>query len=168
MGLLSVELVCLSDDRAGACPSEHGLLILVKTKEGPLLLDSGASGLFLENARKLGADIGKTVVLTHGHYDHGDGLKFLPKGMKLYSHPDAFLKRYRKSDSSYIGIDRAREDLENAGFEIVLSREPVEIFKGIWFLGEISRMSGASGSSMTDETTFFLTIPGLLLRPRGA
>ncbi len=55
---------------------EHGLSLLVETRTNTILFDSGASDLFLRNAKVLGIDLRKvdTFVLSHGHYDHGGGL----------------------------------------------------------------------------------------------
>lgn len=58
---------------------EHGLSLYMETMNTNLLLDSGQSEAFLENARILGIDLPKldAVVLSHGHYDHGGGLNAL-------------------------------------------------------------------------------------------
>ena len=58
------------------CGTEHGLSLYIETKEHRLLFDTGASGLMLENAAKLGVDPGlvEMVILSHGHYDHGGGI----------------------------------------------------------------------------------------------
>lgn len=55
---------------------EHGLSVYINYKGTPLLLDGGSSGKFMENAKSLEVDITqiKLAVLSHGHYDHGDGL----------------------------------------------------------------------------------------------
>lgn len=56
---------------------EHGLSFYVETTGHRLLFDVGATGAFLENARQAGIKIGDvdTVIISHGHYDHGGGLK---------------------------------------------------------------------------------------------
>jgi len=57
-------------------PSEHGLSLYIETQKHRLLFDFGQSGLFLENAEKMGVDVGgvDTAILSHGHYDHGGGI----------------------------------------------------------------------------------------------
>ena len=56
---------------------EWGLSILIEADDRRILLDTGASGLFAENADRLGIDLGSVDVgvLSHAHYDHADGLE---------------------------------------------------------------------------------------------
>lgn len=92
---------------------EHGLSLYIETKNHKILFDTGASNLFLQNAEKLNVDIASvdTVILSHGHYDHGGGLSsFLDKNFKakVYIHNKAFELHYsKKSNESLndIGIN---------------------------------------------------------------
>ena len=62
----NTELVC-----------EHGLSFYLETALHKVLFDLGASGGFLKNARALRIDLTQvdTVILSHGHNDHGGGLR---------------------------------------------------------------------------------------------
>lgn len=62
-------------DRADLMP-EFGLSLLIETGETTVLLDTGSSGRFSQNARALGIDLEAVdwLVISHGHYDHGGGL----------------------------------------------------------------------------------------------
>jgi len=69
----------LSDNRtdaSGIFVAEHGLSVLLDTSERQILLDTGASDIFLQNARRLGVDLSQVdyVFLSHGHADHTGGL----------------------------------------------------------------------------------------------
>ena len=57
--------------------AEWGLAIYIEYNGKKILLDTGASGLFAENAEKLGINLEQVDfgVLSHAHYDHADGLE---------------------------------------------------------------------------------------------
>ncbi len=64
--------------------SEHGLSLYIETKYHRILFDVGASELFLENSKRMDVNIADVdfLVISHGHYDHGGGLKAFLQGMK--------------------------------------------------------------------------------------
>jgi 7,8-dihydropterin-6-yl-methyl-4-(beta-D-ribofuranosyl)aminobenzene 5'-phosphate synthase len=93
--------------------NEHGLSLYIETETHKLLFDVGASGLFAENAKKLGVDLCEvdTLVISHGHYDHGGGLEtFLKINDKaaIYINGQAFENHYSKraDGEAYIGLDQ--------------------------------------------------------------
>lgn len=94
--------------------TEHGLSLYIETTNHKLLFDVGASGLFLENAKKLNVDIEEvdTVIISHGHYDHGGGLgAFLGVNTKakIYVSQRAFDDIYANRPggvTAYIGLDQ--------------------------------------------------------------
>jgi 7,8-dihydropterin-6-yl-methyl-4-(beta-D-ribofuranosyl)aminobenzene 5'-phosphate synthase len=59
---------------------EWGLSILAEYKDKKILVDAGASSLFLENMKKLGIDVRDIDigVLSHAHYDHANGIPVFP------------------------------------------------------------------------------------------
>jgi 7,8-dihydropterin-6-yl-methyl-4-(beta-D-ribofuranosyl)aminobenzene 5'-phosphate synthase len=75
--------------------SAHGLSLYIETDTHKILFDTGPNGLFADNAQKLGIDPAAvdTLVISHGHADHGGGLKrFLEINSKaqIYVRPTAF------------------------------------------------------------------------------
>ena len=68
----------LSDNRTQnpSLETEHGLSILLETEKHRILLDSGASDVFIRNAEKMGIDLSMVdyVFISHGHSDHAGGL----------------------------------------------------------------------------------------------
>ena len=89
-------------------PSEHGLSLYIETENNTILFDTGQSGLFSENAKKLGLDLSSVdiMVLSHGHYDHGGGIKEflkLNKTAPVYMSKYAFEPHY--NGERYIGLD---------------------------------------------------------------
>lgn len=91
--------------------AEHGLSLYIETGEYRILFDAGQTGAFADNAEKLGIDLSKVdlAVLSHGHYDHGGGLRrFLEinKTAPVWMNPHAFGEHYNGSEE-YIGLDPA-------------------------------------------------------------
>jgi len=120
--------------------SEHGLSYLIEADK-KILFDFGQSDIFLKNAKLLNIDLEKidTCVLSHGHYDHGNGLKHL-KNKKLITHPHSFQKKYRKKDNSYIGLSFSEKNAKEK-YKLTLSKKPLKISNEITFLGEIPRLN---------------------------
>lgn len=94
--------------------AEHGVSFWLELGRIRLLFDAGQSDLFLRNARHLGIDLrtADSVILSHGHYDHGGGLAFFPgwsRGPRLLAHPEAFVNkagRFEKSGLPWTLSDR--------------------------------------------------------------
>lgn len=91
------------------CRAEHGLSVYMETKKHRLLVDTGASDAFLENAKVLGIDLTKvdTLILSHGHYDHAGGILAF---RALNPHAAIYMQRSATEDyyhgERYIGIDK--------------------------------------------------------------
>lgn len=92
---------------------EHGLCLYIETKTHKMLYDLGQSDLFIENASKMNINLQEvdTVIISHGHYDHGGGLKAfinINSKAKVYIHSFAFEKYYSMRDEdefAYIGLN---------------------------------------------------------------
>jgi 7,8-dihydropterin-6-yl-methyl-4-(beta-D-ribofuranosyl)aminobenzene 5'-phosphate synthase len=131
---------------------EPGVSFFIEDGSKKILFDVGYSGLFIENAFKMGIDLLDIdfVVLSHGHLDHTWGLDPLVrliteakiegidhKTPTLVAHPDAFLSR-KVDGLGEIGPLISEEDLSRH-FEMALSRGPFWLTDRLVFLGEIER-----------------------------
>jgi len=137
-----MKIYVLTDNHASKdFSAEWGLSLLIKHDYKNILFDFGNSDLFLKNAKKLGIDLSLVnyYILSHGHWDHGDGLAYLKEKKKLICHPSAFIKRYRKT-GAYIGLSFDIEEAKEK-FELCLTREPYMISENIIFLGNIPRIT---------------------------
>lgn len=111
-----MKIYCLMENTASGVDflSEHGLSLFIDTGKHKILFDMGQSDGFSENAKKLGLDLGTVdiAILSHGHYDHGGGLKkFLEINdqASVYMSSHAFEPHYNGT-SKYIGLDVALKD----------------------------------------------------------
>ena len=122
----------------GILSGEWGLCIYIEYGEKHILLDTGASDLFVQNAEKLGLDLTAVdaAVLSHAHYDHANGMEAFFRcnsrakfyvghtcGADCY-YKKLFLRRY-------IGVPKTvlqdfRDRIVYAG------KEPTEILPGVY------------------------------------
>jgi len=136
-----LKITVLIDNQAGRwCRAEHGLSYLIEA-DRKVLFDTGSSDLISFNADILKIDLQQieTIVLSHGHDDHTGGLISF-SGQKLVCHTDVFLKRYRKSNLTSLGIRWTEEEISKK-FKLQKSKEPVWLSQQICFLGEIPRQN---------------------------
>ena len=118
---------------------EWGLSIYIEYKGHRILLDTGTTDLFYQNAQSLGIDLASVDfgVLSHAHYDHADGMEtffvhnkkapfYLRKGSRenCYSKKDGTLK--------YIGIRRGY--LEQYRDRIIYADDDYEVIPNVWLL----------------------------------
>ena len=91
--------------------AENGLSLFIEFDERKILFDTGQSDLFIYNAEKLGIDLSQVdyLVIAHGHFDHGGGLKHFLKinqKAKTFLHINAAHKFYTRIFGSipyYVG-----------------------------------------------------------------
>lgn len=128
--------------------AEHGLSLLIEHEGKRWLFDTGQTDVFMKNAALLGERLMglNGIILSHGHFDHCGGLKFLAEEYRkagidmppVYVRETAFLgKTAINSDRRtyrIIGIPWKRELIESS---IRLTERKQEIAPGVWVLGDI-------------------------------
>lgn len=155
-----MKFIILSENRDNGCfLGEGGLSIYLEVNGNRFLLDTGYSNLFLENAQKLNIDVDSvdTVILTHGHADHTNGVAYLKPDKTIIMHPEGFKERYSKRKKEYAGFPMTKEELE-AKHNVVLTKEAIEVFENVFYLGEIPmivpfEMDGNYGTTLDSELT---------------
>ena len=138
-----MKITVLTDNVAGGkFLAEHGLSYLIEIDGEKVLFDTGHTDVFLKNAEKLGIDIHpevKTVVLSHGHWDHGGGLQYIGN-KNLITHPDSFSKRFGKSNHRPVGLKLSRKEIQQK-FNLTETINYYQISTNLFFLGEIPRLN---------------------------
>lgn len=133
--------ILVDNDAQEGLGCEWGFSALIETDNGTtILLDSGASGLFVQNARDLGIDLNDVdcCVLSHAHFDHADGFgdffainSCAPLLIRNSCDEDCYSDA--KGDMTYVGIQKGLLE-EHAG-RIERVDSTVEFAPGAWLLG---------------------------------
>lgn len=129
---------------------EHGLSLYIRYRGRELLLDAGSSGRFADNAQALGVDLSavETAVLSHGHYDHADGLRRffqINSRAKVYMRPGAAGGYFAMDPGRprYIGIHR--DILEQSRDRFVSVEGPYALMEGAWLIPDTVRDPAFAG-----------------------
>ena len=132
--------------------AEPGFSVYLETDGFKILVDTGYSDVFLQNANRLGLSLRDLdyVLLSHSHLDHTWGLdplirvltesafeKIPCKRPRLLFHPDALLSRtFHETDEFGMLITESRLARY---FDLVPSVKPYFITEKLAFLGQIER-----------------------------
>ncbi|MBR3771761.1 MAG: MBL fold metallo-hydrolase, partial [Clostridium sp.] len=109
--------------------AEHGLSLYIEHPEANILFDTGQTGDFLANAQILGKNLADVnhVIISHGHYDHGNGLprllsaNILSKTADLIVGQEFFHLKYKKLEDetySYNGVSLTEQDILSTGIQL--------------------------------------------------
>lgn len=146
--------------------AKHGLSFIVEAKSGDVevcvLMDTGPSAeALLSNVDVIGVNLRKidAIMLSHGHYDHTNGLigvlQSTGKRVPVLAHPKAFNPKFEvKPKLRFIGSAFAWSTVENAGGVPLLASNSVKIADSITTTGEIPR------TTTYEKTDKFLTVEG--------
>ena len=120
--------------------AEWGFAAFIQFKGYNILLDTGASPLFAENARSLGIDLASAQigVLSHAHYDHADGMDTffqINPTARFYLREGAAENCYHYGEDGlpeYIGIKRGT--LRAHAGRICFAKGNQEVLPGVWLI----------------------------------
>ncbi|MBO4754555.1 MAG: MBL fold metallo-hydrolase [Bacteroidales bacterium] len=137
----------LADNRTSnpLLETEHGLSILLETARHRVLLDTGASDLFIRNADRLGIDLDEVdyVFISHGHADHAGGLRhFLNINSKarIIVSPDALTGEYFSKRRFLHSITTTWPHLPQE--RMLLISQTCEIDEGLHVIGGFHLLDG--------------------------
>ncbi len=136
-----------------ATTAEHGLSFLVEMDGRRVLFDTGKTGAFLANAAALGADLSDldAVVLSHGHYDHGGGLRAFAAATgfrgPLWAGSGFFDAKWSDEAGGprFLGVDFGPPYLDSRGIDLRIPGDgtektrSTELFPGIHLLSGFPR-----------------------------
>ncbi|WP_165075164.1 MBL fold metallo-hydrolase [Methanogenium sp. MK-MG] len=146
--------------------SESGFSAFIRDGDVRVLFDTGFSGVFLDNARRMDIEPADAthVVFSHGHLDHTWGMQALLPELGnettegaghtppvFLSHPGVYLPR-RRPGSSEIGTLYSADVLSRFG-TVQLSKEPVWLTDRLVFLGEVPRVHAWESFTPNAEVT---------------
>lgn len=130
---MRMKLVTLIENTTGRTDlaAEHGLSVYIETGSKKILFDAGQSAAFADNARRLGVDLTAVdfAVLSHGHYDHGGGLKRFREinpDAPVYLSRQAF-GRHCNAAGKDIGLDTGLMEEKN----LIFADDGLEIAPGL-------------------------------------
>jgi len=135
----------LSDNRSNdSCLyTEHGLSILLETERHKVLLDTGASDVFVRNAEVLDIDFSTVdyVFISHGHSDHAGGLRYfleLNKQAKVIVSPDAMSGKFYSKRGNLHSITTVWP--KNIKDRLITAERTCEIADGLCVIAHISQI----------------------------
>lgn len=105
--------VVIDNISADNLSGEWGLCVYIEYNDKKILLDTGASNVFMDNAKKLNLSISDVdyAVISHAHYDHSNGMECFFKNndkAKFYLQDTSAENCYAKKwiFHKYIGLPR--------------------------------------------------------------
>lgn len=148
---MSLQITTLVENKIGehlGLQCEHGISFLIKKDDTSILFDLGQKDTFIKNAEKLSLYLFKVkhVVMSHGHYDHTGGFKYLVKkignSFKVHIKEDFFKKKYGYNGVSYeyLGNDFDKQYLLDNNIDVTYVKKDIEeIEAGVYIFSNFSR-----------------------------
>ena len=131
--------VLVDNTPAGEIQGEWGLCVYIEQGDKKILLDTGASGLFLENAKEFGIDLSEVdlAVLSHAHADHANGMPAffaINKKAKFYLQAKAGENCYSKGRFLYKYEGLPKGMLKQYRDRIAFVSDNYKLCEGVWLI----------------------------------
>ena len=141
----TLTIICDNGISRPGLVGEHGFSVLIEREGKTLLFDTGPGMSLPINFEALGKDPGSVdkIILSHGHYDHTGGLKWIvEKACKpeIIAHPAVFSRHMVRESTDisvparFIGCPFTRRELEDAGARFKFLEKTGAVEEGITFL----------------------------------
>jgi len=146
----TITILCDNSISRSGFIGEHGFSALIERRQEKYLFDTGPGMSLPLNLKTLKKDLTglKKVFLSHGHYDHTGGLKWVIEQtgkIEVVAHPAVFVRHMRFDPQKpldpprSIGCPFTQEALEHLGATFTFLDHTEEVSPGIWFLSGIDR-----------------------------
>ncbi|PIN69300.1 hypothetical protein COV93_06060 [Candidatus Woesearchaeota archaeon CG11_big_fil_rev_8_21_14_0_20_43_8] len=161
-----MKITILHNERTSFDIEKSGFCLLIEFDNKVILFDTGLKNdisNILDKTKNLDIDF---IVLSHGHIDHTEGLKYLSfkKIKKVICHPKALEEKRFKSKN--IGLNLSIKETKK--YDLITTNKIMQLSNNIFFLGEIPRkyekVASIEKDAVLDDTGLvFRTTKGLVL-----
>ena len=147
MPAIEATLTILVDNQAAPpLAAEHGFALWIDAAGRRILFDAGQGGALPGNAEQLGIDLSAadTLVLSHGHYDHGGGIPAVlarHPAIAVVAHSGCLRSRYvvSKQETRAVGLPEAAAAALRRHSQVHWADTPVALAPAIGVTGAIRR-----------------------------
>jgi len=155
-----MKITFLVDNKTEAveCNAEWGLSMLIEANGKKILMDQGASDMFVKNAEGLGIDLSEVdfACISHGHDDHTGGTEYfmeINKTAPVYVHKKAFSYQVALDIDGNIGIHWSEKAMEDNAERIIRTEGTYRIDEHTWLVGNVPAVEG-----FTPTEDFFIKV----------
>jgi 7,8-dihydropterin-6-yl-methyl-4-(beta-D-ribofuranosyl)aminobenzene 5'-phosphate synthase len=142
---IDITILCDNSISKSGFIGEHGFSLLIEREDEKYLFDTGPGISLPLNLKTLNKDLKSLnkVFLSHGHYDHTGGLKWVIQQVgkvEVMAHPGVFSVHMALNPqdtgepSRYIGCRFTQDELEQSGATFSFIDHTREVRPGLWFV----------------------------------
>lgn len=151
-----IKLTVLHNETENFIEELSGFSVLIEAFGLRIIFDTSLKDQIRVNAKKAEKALSNIdyVVLSHGHPDHTEGLKYLDYSeiRNLVAHPNCFEKKWDYKDGGFCGCPTPLKFLQEKT-NVILSKKPYWLLEErMVFLGEVPRKNDFESKIPEDKT----------------